>query len=105
VVDFTGINQVYGTTTGDRVLREIGTILKEALFKRDIVGRIGGDEFGVLARGVAEREISSLTGKLLSALSGTFEVEGKAVRLSVNVGASLYHLCEEGGRKHLQVLQ
>ncbi len=90
VVDFTGINQVYGTTVGDRVLREIGTILKEALFKRDIVGRIGGDEFGVLARGVAEKEISSLTGKLLNVLSGAFEVEGRTIRLSVNVGASLY---------------
>ncbi len=90
VVDFTGINQVYGTPTGDRVLQTIGTLLKETLFKRDVVGRVGGDEFGILARGVAEKEITTLTGKLLTVLSEPLEVEGKTIRVSVNVGASLY---------------
>ncbi len=102
IVDFSGINQIYGTAVADKVLRYIGNILKETLFRRDIVGRVGGDEFGVLARNIAEREITALSARLLNALGETFDVEGRKIKLSVNVGASLYPKDGENAKELLE---
>jgi len=90
ILDFSGINQVYGTTVGNEVLRKIGAILKDTLFRRDIVGRIGGDEFGVLARGIDEKDVITITEKIFNALSSIIEVEGKPIKLNINIGASVY---------------
>jgi diguanylate cyclase (GGDEF)-like protein len=63
VDDFKAINDRFGHSAGDYVLREISPILKKAARSHDIVGRFGGDEFVLLlvntslpiARDVAER--------------------------------------------------
>jgi diguanylate cyclase (GGDEF)-like protein len=48
VDDFKYINDNYGHTTGDRVLKMIGQVLYDELSDAK-VGRLGGDEFGVVA--------------------------------------------------------
>ena len=88
--EFTGINQVYGTDTGDEILRKIAEVLKGALFKRDIVGRIGADEFGVFVSGVDESDISLVLDKIFNAVTQSFRIKGKVLRVSINIGASLY---------------
>ena len=60
---FAGVNTRYGTGTGDALLAECALVLKVALRDGDILGRLGGDEFGVIlpdcdlapARRLAER--------------------------------------------------
>jgi PleD family two-component response regulator len=46
---FKGINDDYGHDVGDRVLRAIA---KEARRSIGVVGRLGGDEFGILQQGM-----------------------------------------------------
>ncbi len=46
--NFKLVNDVYGHTTGDSVLREVAAILRRQTRQTDIVGRLGGDEFGVV---------------------------------------------------------
>src|SRR5215204_3593453 len=48
VDNFKAINDTFGHTTGDTVLRIIATNVKAHLRKTDIVARVGGDEFVVL---------------------------------------------------------
>lgn len=43
--NFKSINERYGHLAGDQVLKGVATILQERVFKNDILGRIGGDEF------------------------------------------------------------
>ena len=88
--EFTGINQVYGTATGDEILRVISSVLRETLFKRDVVGRIGADEFGILVSGIHEKDITLVLEKIFSSVTRPFEVKGKTIRVSINIGASLY---------------
>jgi diguanylate cyclase (GGDEF)-like protein len=49
--NFKTVNDEHGHQVGDEVLRGTGRILQSCFRGRDIIGRIGGDEFMVLLRG------------------------------------------------------
>ena len=46
---FKSINDDYGHLTGDEVIREVGALLRETARDVDVVARIGGEEFTILA--------------------------------------------------------
>lgn len=46
---FKKVNDDFGHLTGDEVLREIGALLRETARLGDVVARIGGEEFSILA--------------------------------------------------------
>jgi len=45
---FKSVNDTYGHPTGDRVIKSLSRMLQQRLRKIDVVGRIGGEEFGVI---------------------------------------------------------
>jgi Amt family ammonium transporter len=45
---FKVVNDTSGHTAGDRLLREVSSIIKDNVRANDIVGRLGGDEFGIV---------------------------------------------------------
>jgi len=47
--NFKSINDQYGHVMGDRALEAVGGALRHSARKRDLVARIGGDEFAILA--------------------------------------------------------
>ena len=42
------LNDAYGHAAGDAVLTQVGRLLRESVRESDVVGRLGGDEFGVI---------------------------------------------------------
>jgi diguanylate cyclase (GGDEF)-like protein/PAS domain S-box-containing protein len=58
------INDTGGHKTGDRALVEIGFILKKSFREADIIGRLGGDEFSVLAMESTKMDVNALTRRL-----------------------------------------
>ena len=70
VDDFKKINDTYGHAKGDAVLRMVADTLKAAVRGDDLVARIGGDEFALIASGLtlpqAERRLRSVTTTLES---------------------------------------
>jgi diguanylate cyclase (GGDEF)-like protein len=45
---FKQVNDSYGHLTGDRVLKNLSRMLSERLRKTDVIGRYGGEEFGIV---------------------------------------------------------
>lgn len=89
---FKSVNDTYGHIAGDQVLVRTSAALQAQLRKTDIVGRLGGEEFGVqlpmtpLRAGVAiaERLRSSVESLDLSAV-------GPELHITCSVGASTYN--------------
>lgn len=82
---FKAINDRHGHPAGDEVIRRLGDILRDTLRQRDVPGRYGGEEFGVVlpdtraagAEAIAERVRKRVEGATLSA---------SGIRATVSIG-------------------
>ncbi len=84
------INDAMGHIAGDRALTDIASILKETFRESDIIARIGGDEFVILARETREINIESLTSRLHAQLAEYNIFKGGALNLSLSIGTVRY---------------
>jgi diguanylate cyclase (GGDEF)-like protein len=85
------INDTLGHVSGDALLIEIASRIKQCVSRSDVVARIGGDEFVILLRDVvAADQISSVARKLLAAVVKPATINGQECRLTASIGASLF---------------
>jgi len=61
-------NQEYGYLAGDQLLRSIGDKIKSCLRVNDIVGRIGGDEFGLVLPDTGKKEALKVAERIQRAI-------------------------------------
>ncbi|MFZ2854171.1 MAG: EAL domain-containing protein [Rhodocyclaceae bacterium] len=88
---FKNINDSFGHTPADSILREVGRRLTTTLRSQDLVSRLGGDEFVVALPDIARREHAGhVAKKLLAALEKPFFVEEHEVLLSASIGISIF---------------
>ena len=73
--DFKRVNDAHGHATGDAVLRLVADAMRSAVRQADFVGRLGGDEFGVLMPetdgSVAHSVANRLAGGIRTVFRGT----------------------------------
>jgi diguanylate cyclase (GGDEF)-like protein len=89
---FKVINDTMGHAAGDELLRQIATRLQGCLRESDLLGRLGGDEFIVVAEALHDgpRNAIELTDKLLMQMKRTFQVEGKSISAGFSAGIAIY---------------
>ena len=90
--DFNGVNQRLGYRAGDFVLRNVAERWLEITEGRQgdcVLGRLGGDEFGVLVSAQSEKQIMELAEELRVSITSPRELI-EAYRLTVTVGISIY---------------
>jgi diguanylate cyclase (GGDEF)-like protein len=84
---FKQINDSYGHRVGDQALKAIATAFMRRLRDTDQVARVGGDEFAVLLPYAGADQGAVIATDLRGVISRCkFEVEDKAVRLSISIG-------------------
>lgn len=97
---FKVLNDSLGHTFGDLVLMKIAERLGSCAGPRDIVARIGGDEFLLLLTGVhSQEQIDVAAERVIDAVKSEFAIRGQSMRLTCSIGISLFP--EHGRRRNL----
>jgi diguanylate cyclase (GGDEF)-like protein/PAS domain S-box-containing protein len=84
------INDTLGHQEGDNALVEIATILKEVFRESDIIGRMGGDEFAILAINTTDETGEIFIMRLHNTLDNYNRLEGRNYQLSLSIGIAHY---------------
>jgi len=88
---FKMINDTHGHAAGDRLLQALSTRLSSVIRPSDILSRVGGDEFLLLAEMVPLDHAAALAiaNRLHAIMEKPFDVEGQSVRLALSVGIAI----------------
>ena len=85
---FKTVNDLFGHTAGDAVLRQFCALVVKSLGGDHLLGRIGGDEFLILFNGMALAEAGAKCRELVDQIDGSsFRVQDLAFRIGVSFGA------------------
>lgn len=88
---FKDVNDTHGHAAGDAVLRHVAQILVDNVRESDVVGRLGGDEFGVILakadRTSAEKKANALS---LELSNRPCEWNGGHLKMSVAFGVHVF---------------
>lgn len=88
---FKYVNDTYGHQYGDEYLLDVSRKLSQVLRRTDILGRLGGDEFGVVIPKCSFEEAHTVGMALLGALTKeNLEHAGKIVPVSASIGIALF---------------
>ena len=84
---FKAVNDECGHVAGDNMLREIAGIIKDAVRDSDTVGRLGGDEFGILLVGCPLEKARQIADDVVRAVNDhRFVWKDKIFGVGVSVG-------------------
>lgn len=98
------INDYFGHSEGDQILREFGQILRQAFRKSDIIARLGGDEFVVFLTDVEAAQVENIVGRLQDLVEAWNEKAQYPYRLSFSSGWVLAHPAKVGDVGELMAL-
>lgn len=87
--NFKIINDTFGHQFGDQILQFVSSSICKVISSKDMVGRIGGDEFIIFIKEVSsEKALEEIAGKIVATLQGGYEKEGIVHKLSGSVGVA-----------------
>lgn len=87
---FKQVNDSHGHPTGDELLVEVASRLRESVRRGDLVARFGGDEFVICCEHPAGRvEMLELAGRLIDALSRPADLGAVTAHVGVSIGIAI----------------
>ncbi len=87
--NFKNINDTYGHLVGDRVLKEIGNILRNYLRAKDVPARTGGEEFTIILPGITREEALMVAERLRKVIANyTIEHEDRKISPTASFGVA-----------------
>jgi len=87
---FKPVNDLWGHETGDEILRLVGRRLERCLRPFDLVARVGGDEFVVVAHDVADVATArALADRIEVAICLPYDVGAGPIRIGASVGIAI----------------
>lgn len=83
---FKQIIDTLGHAWGDALLREIGPRVATLLRERDLLARVGGDEFAILLPGLGELRAQEVAERIRRCLRQGFNVDGIDLDVDTSIG-------------------
>lgn len=88
---FKNINDTLGHYIGDEILKEVGARFSSVLRTNDMICRLGGDEFLVVAPDIHKtEEVKHIAEKILHALNGPLVIQGQTLHVGTSMGIALF---------------
>jgi diguanylate cyclase (GGDEF)-like protein/PAS domain S-box-containing protein len=84
------INDTLGHEEGDKALIEAAGVLRETFRTSDIIARLGGDEYAVLAVNLTEANSRTVTARLQQLIDLQNNQENRRYKLSISIGWAYY---------------
>ncbi len=84
---FANINDIYGYTFGNSVLREISNLLRDRFANCGAVYRMDGTKYAVISHACTAEQLCAIFKQIKTELAHQFIVEGKCLSLATNAGA------------------
>jgi len=89
--DFKEVNDTFGHSAGDSVLKQVALRMLDCVRKADTVARIGGDEFLVIATGIhAPKDASLVAEKIIRVVPQPIMIDTKQIVVGVSIGIALF---------------
>lgn len=89
--NFKPINDTYGHSVGDEILKSVGNYLKETLRKEDTICRFGGDEFVILLEDLNSFDyLDEILRRINAIINTPCIIDGNAITIGMSIGASIY---------------
>ncbi len=85
------VNESCSHGAGDALLESVADRLRGAVREGDTIARLGADTFAVLAADLARADdVLAVARKIHESMRSPFELEGRDLRITVSLGASIY---------------
>ena len=90
--NFKVINDSLGHTVGDELLRSFANRLRRSVRPDDVVTRVGGDEFLIIASAIGStREVEELAEYVIAHCAEPHQIDGRELSVNVSIGIGLAH--------------
>lgn len=88
---FKDINDTYGHTVGDEMLKAVAKRLEQSIRKEDFIARLGGDEFVLIIKDVKNSEdMITLACKLNENIKEPITLDDKVFFMTLSIGISIF---------------
>jgi diguanylate cyclase (GGDEF)-like protein len=85
------MNDSFGHSFGDRLLRETADRLRRSVGEKDIVARVGGGEFAIVLTNIENARTAMATAqRVIAEMNAKFSIMGHSMNISFNIGTSIF---------------
>lgn len=89
--NFKNINDVYGHDIGDKILEEVGEILRRSLSRKSLIARTGGDEFVAIIENCEKTTLDNLINNINEQVDNFNIIGDYKFPLSFSIGYDIYN--------------
>ncbi|AXA33225.1 EAL domain-containing protein [Francisella adeliensis] len=86
---FKDLNDYYGHSAGDQVLKKIASLLKKSsrIRREDVLARLDGDEFAIICNNIqSQTELKEIAERISSIINTTIQVDSAEINVATHIG-------------------
>jgi len=87
---FKEVNDTFGHSVGDKLLKQVSTRLKGSIREQDTVARVSGDEFVVILKNTIREDAIGLIDRIMVDIQEPFNIEKLELFTNFSIGISHY---------------